>query len=360
MLTFIIFIAVLSFLVIVHELGHFAVAKKYGVKVERFAVGFGPKIAGIKRGETEYALCLVPLGGYVKMAGESRDEEIKGEKWEYLSQPVGKRFNIIIAGPLLNYLLAFLIFGFIFMMGTPTFGTKVGGLMDGYPAKKAGIKVGDKIVAVDGNKVGYWEEMTDIIHKRFNGEIALTVERDNRLIRIRVKTEIKEAENIFGQKTRIALIGIIPSDELLTLKFNPLKAFYEGGRKLFMLTGFTYKALWMMITGGLSPKELSGPIGIYFITGKAAELGFVYLVNIIAVISFNLAIFNILPLPILDGGHIFFLGLEKIRRRPLSRRTEELITQVGLTLIILLAIAVSYNDMAKFKIIEKIGILLKR
>lgn len=360
MLSFLTFIFTLSILIIVHEFGHFMAARRCGVRVERFSIGFGPKILGVRKGKTEYLLCLVPLGGYVKMAGETYDEGLKGEKWEYLSQAVGRRFNIVIAGPLLNYLLAFFIFGLIFTIGAPTLGTQIGGLLEGYPASEAGLMEGDRIVAVDGKPVRYWEELTDIIHKRFDEELTLTIERGKRPVEIRLKTTSKETENIFGQKMRVALIGIKPSDELLRMRFNPIKAFYVGGRKLLILTGFTYKALWMMVTGGMSPKEITGPIGIYVITGKAAQLGFIYLMNIIAFISFNLAIFNLLPLPILDGGHIFFLGLEKFRGRPLSQRTQELITQIGITFIILLVIAVSYNDIIKFGIVDKVKGLLKR
>jgi len=354
LLSFLAFIFVLSVLIVVHEFGHFIVARRSGVRVERFSIGFGPKIAGVKKGETEYVLCLIPLGGYVKMAGESIEDKLTGAKWEFLSQPIGKRFNIVAAGPVLNYILAFFVFGLIFVIGAPTLGTKVGGLLEGYPAEKAGIKVGDLIVAVDGKPVKYWDEMTDIVHKKFDEKILLTVERNNRPREIRLVTRTKEAENIFGQKIRIALMGIEPSEELMTLRYGPVRSFYEGGKKLLILTGFTYKALWLMATGGISPKEVTGPIGIYVLTGKAAQLGFVYLLNILAVISFNLAIFNLLPLPILDGGHIFFLGIEKLRKRPLSPRVQEVITQVGVTFIIFLVLMVSYNDVIKFGVFDKI------
>lgn len=360
MLSFVAFIFVLSVLIIAHEFGHFFMAKRCGVRVERFSVGFGPRIAGIKRGGTEYTLCLIPLGGYVKMAGESYEEERTGEAWEYLSQPVGKRFKIVIAGPLFNYALAFFIFGLIFTIGAPTMSTKVGELMEGYPAEKAGIKVDDRIVAIDGEPVKYWDDLTDIIHKKFNEEVTLTIKRGDRTMETVLTTRTKETENIFGQKVRLALIGIRPSEELLTLRFNPIRAFYEGGKKLLIFTGFTYKALWMMVTGGVSPREITGPIGIYDIVGKAAHMGFIYLIHIIAVISFNLTIFNLLPLPILDGGHIMFLGLEKLRGRPLSTKTQELVSKVGIAFLIFLALAVSFNDVIKIGVFDRIKTLFKR
>lgn len=354
MLSFLAFIVALGILIIAHEYGHFIVAKRSGVKVEKFSIGFGPKIFGVKRGDTEYKVSIIPLGGYVKMAGENYDEEIKGERWEFLSQPPGKRFNIIIAGPLFNYILAFFIFGLIFIIGAPTLSTKVGGVLEDYPAKAVGIRTEDKILSVDGKVVEYWEDLTDIIHKKFDEEITLTLERDSKPFDLVLTPKTKETKNIFGQKIRVALIGITPSDEILTLRLNPLKAFYTGGRKLFLLTGLTYKAIWMMVTGGISPRELTGPIGIYFITGKAAQLGLIYFMHIVAVISLNLAIINLFPLPILDGGHILFLVLEKLRRRPLSQRTQELVTRIGIAFIVFLAIAVSYNDIIKFGVFEKI------
>jgi len=359
-LSFLAFLFVLGILIIAHEFGHFIVAKRCGVRVERFSIGFGPKIFSIKKGDTEYAISIVPLGGYIKMAGENYDDEVKGEKWEYLSQPPGKRLKIVVAGPLFNYLLAFIIFSFIFMIGSPTLSTKVGGLLDGYPAKRANIRVDDKILSIDGKDVQYWEELTSIVHGKIDEELNLVIERNGRIIKTKLKTKTKEAENVFGQKVRIALMGITPSDELLTMRFNPVKSLYMGGKKLISLTGLTYKGLWMMFTGGLSLREVTGPIGIYVITGKAAKLGFIYLINLVAVISFNLAIFNLLPLPILDGGHVFFLGLEKLRKKPLSQRTQELITQIGIGVILLLVLAVSYNDIVKFGVFEKIKALFTK
>lgn len=354
MLSFLAFIFTLGVLIIVHEFGHFFVAKKTGVRVEKFSIGFGPRIFGIKKGETEYTVSLIPLGGYVKMAGETYEDDIKGEKWEFLSQPPGRRFNIVIAGPLLNYLLAFLIFGMIFIIGAPVLSAKIGDVLEDYPAKKSGIKAGDRILTVDGRPVKYWEDLTNILHKKFDRDVALSVERGDRQFDITIRTKTKEAKNIFGQNIKIALIGITPSDEILTLRYNPARAFYEGAKKLMILTGLTYKGLWMIITGAMSPKELSGPIGIYVITGKAAQLGFVYFINILAVISFNLALLNLLPLPILDGGHILFLVIEKLRRKPLSMRTQEIITKLGFAFIVLLMVAVSYNDLMKFKVFGKI------
>jgi regulator of sigma E protease len=345
----------LGILIIVHEFGHLVIAKRCGVKVERFSIGFGPRLWSVKRGGTDYQVSLIPLGGYVKMAGESYEDEIKGERWEFLSQPPGNRLRIVIAGPLLNYALAFIIFTLIFIIGAPALSTTIGELLEGYPAVKAGLRQGDKIVTVDGKPVTYWEDMTSIIHKKFDEDVMLAVERDGKQFMVSLRPQTKEMENIFGQKIRVALIGISPSvDDVLIMRFNPVMAVYHGARRLFMLTGFTYKALWMMATGAMSPKEATGPIGIFFLTSQAAKLGFIALLHFMAVISFNLAIFNLLPLPILDGGHVLFLTIEKIRKKPLSQRAQEAITKVGLAFLLFLVVAVSYNDLIRYGVFEKV------
>jgi len=355
MLSLITFLIVLSVLIVVHEFGHFFVAKKSGVKVERFSIGFGPKIFGFKKGGTEYMVCAIPLGGYVKMAGESVSEGLTGKKWEFLSQPIGKRFNIVVAGSVTNYILAFLIFSFIFMIGNTVAGTKVGELLDGYPAKRVGILKNDKIVAIDGKPIKYWEDLRSIVQKTMDGELTLTIERRNKTIYKKIRPKVQESKNIFGQEIKAGFIGIKPSSEPEVMRFNPPRAFYEGGKKLFRLTGLTYKGLWLIVTGGVSFRDAgTGPIGIYVLTGEVAKYGLMAVIHFIGFISFNLAIFNLLPLPILDGGHIFFLGLEKLRGKALSERAQEMITNIGLTFIILLFIVISYNDIMKFQIIDKV------
>jgi regulator of sigma E protease len=168
-------------------------------------------------------------------------------------------------------------------------------------------------------------------------------------------------ENIFGQKTRVALIGISPSaEDVVIMRYNPVTAAFHAGRRLIMLTGLTYKALWMMATGAMSPKEATGPIGIFFLTSQAAKLGIIALFHFMAVISFNLAIFNLLPLPILDGGHVLFLTIEKIRKKPLSRRAQETITKAGLAFLLFLVVAVSYNDLIRYGVFEKVKNLFIR
>jgi len=356
MLATVSFIAVLSILVIVHEFGHFIVAKKTGVRVEKFSVGFGPEVFGVTKGGTRYSISLIPLGGYVKLAGETGEEELKGESWEYLSRTVGERAKIIFAGPLLNYILAFFIFSFIFVIGYPTLTTKIGQVISDYPGAAAGVKAGDVILEINGQEVNYWEDVTNSIHTNKEPEIDLLVERGGRLVDLKVAPKSQEVKTIFGSKKRVGLIGIMPSEEIVYVRHNVIKSVYMGGKKLVMLTYITYRALWASFTGVIPFKEsITGPVGIFYITGQAARMGIVYLLHIMGILSASLAIFNLLPVPVLDGGHLLFIAIEKVRRKPVSHRVQENITQVGLALIICMMLFVFYNDFMRFGIFEKIA-----
>ena len=349
MLSLISFIIVLSILVIVHEFGHFIVAKKMGVRVEKFSIGFGPEIIGVTKGDTRYSISIIPLGGYVKLAGETTLEGAKGEKWEYLSRTVWERMKIIFAGPLLNYILAFLIFSFVFMAGSPALTSRIGKVMPGYPAESAGLKADDKILNINGKDVIYWEDVTKIVHTSKNMEMKLLVERDGKHATFLVTPKSQDTKTIFGSKKNISIIGIAPSDEVVYVKYGFFKAIYMGAERLWTLTYITCRALWASITGAIPIKEsMTGPIGIFIITGQAAKLGLVYLLQLMGVLSASLAIFNLLPVPVLDGGHILFLGIEKIRRKPVSIKMQENITQVGMALLIVLMLFVFYNDFMRF------------
>jgi len=348
MLSTVIFILVLSVLIVVHEFGHFIMAKRCGVKVESFSLGFGPKIIGITKGDTEYKISAVPLGGYVKLAGETHQDKVTGSEWEFMSKSVWQRFKIVIFGPVLNYILGFLLFSIVFMMGAPTLTNEVGGVLDDFPAKAAGIREGDRIISIDGEDIEYWNELTEIVHKKKEGEIDLILLRGNKEMNLKVKPKIKEYKDIFGKEVKIALMGIKPSAELAFIKYGPLESVKKGFTKIVELTALTFKALWNLIIGRLSLKEsVTGPVGIFMLTTQAARMGLVYLLNIMAVISTSLAIFNVLPIPVLDGGHILFLFIEKMRGRPLSPKVQEIAIQVGLWLLIILMLSVLYFDIIR-------------
>jgi len=339
---------ILGLLIIVHEFGHFIVAKKLGVKVEKFSFGFGKRILSKKKDGTEYSISLIPLGGYVKLAGDSL-EEFKNNPDEYLSKKPFERCQIIFFGPLLNYVLGFLCFWLIFFVGYPTLTTKVGGLVDGFGAKSAGIQIGDKIIAIDGKKVDFWEDLQMAIQdKKAAAKVALSVLRDNKEYTIDVRIKEKRLDDALGQKRSVGLIGITPNGEIIKVKHGLLESFILSITKTLDLTILTYKALWRMITGKLSMREsITGPLGIFYITSKAASIGMIAILHLVAVLSVSLCIFNLLPLPVLDGGHIVLLVIEKIRGRQLGMKAERIITQIGFTLIVSLAVFATYNDLLR-------------
>lgn len=355
------FLIVLSVLVLVHEFGHFIAAKRIGISVEKFSFGFGPKLFSMKRGDTEYLISSIPLGGYIKMAGDEPGESLTGKKIEFLSRSIGERFLVIFAGPLLNYILAFLIFSVIFMFGNPTLTTEVGSLLKDYPAEKSGLVAGDKVIKADGKDVKYWEDMTEIIHKHLDGPIKLTIDKNGNISEVEIQPVIRDVKDIFGKHTKIALLGIAPSQKIESVRYGFFESFSKGYRKVIDLTAITYKAIWSIVTGRLSMKEsMTGPIGIFMIAGKAAQMGLIYLFHLMAMLSASLAIFNLLPLPVLDGGHILFLFVEKLRGRPLSVKVQENIANVGVGLLILLTVFIFYNDIIKFGVFDNIMKLFKK
>jgi len=361
LLSLIAFLAVLSVLVLIHEFGHFIVAKRIGVRIERFSFGFGPKLFSVKKGDTEYIVSAIPVGGYVKFAGDEPTEKLQNKPWEFPARSIFERFRIIFAGPLLNYILAFLIFSAIFMVGSPVMTTEIGAMLKDYPAQKAGLIVGDKVIAVDGRSVKYWEEMTDMIHKHAEGPIRFSIERNGKLYDKEIQPIVRKGKDVFGNEVRLALVGVAPSPQRIEkVRYGFFKSLYMGFNKLTELTVLTYKALWYLIIGRLSFKEsMTGPIGIFMITAQAASLGLIYLLQFTAILSASLAIFNLLPIPALDGGHILFLIVEKVRGKPLSMKAQEFIANVGLWLLILLMLFLVYNDISKFGILDKAAKLFK-
>ncbi len=344
----IVFLIILSILIFVHELGHFLAAKRLGIRVEKFALGFGPKLLSRKVGDTEYLLCAIPFGGFIKMAGDNA-HEASGAKDEFLSRPPGERAQVVFAGPAFNYVLAFLSLWCVFYFGYPRLTTTVGELVDGMPAQKAGLQVDDRIVAVDGEDVPYWKDLTKRIHAAQGEDLTFAIERGSERFELVMTPEAREVETLWGQKVEVGLIGIRPSEDIVLVRYGFFESFWRGGKSLLSLTGRTFTAIYYIIAGTLSFKEsVTGPLGIFFITSNAAKIGISAVIHVVGILSMSLAVFNVLPLPILDGGHIFLAGLEKLRRRPLARRTEDIINNVGLSFLIILALFIFFNDIIRY------------
>ena len=344
-------VLVLGVLIFVHELGHFLVAKRAGVSVLKFSLGFGPKIAGFTRGGTEYLLSAIPLGGYVKMLGEDPKEEVADLERSFSAKPIGWRSLIILAGPGSNFLLAIAIFWVVFMVGVPTLTTKVGEVMEGFPAREAGLLRGDRIVAIEGQPIEKWEELAKQIHQSPGRPVRLTVEREGQRFDLAVAPKATKQKNLFGEEQEIGLLGIAPAEEFLTERTNPITAFGRAVYKTYDLSLLILITFGKLLQGVVPAKTIGGPLLVAQMAGEQASLGVLNLLVFTALLSINLAILNLLPIPILDGGHLFFALIEAARGKPVSLKKREMAQQVGLVLLVALMIFAFYNDI--FRLLGK-------
>jgi len=344
-------VVVLGVLIFVHELGHFLVAKRAGVSVLKFSLGFGPKIAGFERGGTEYLISAIPLGGYVKMLGEDPKEEVADRERSFSARPVAWRSAIILAGPGANFLLAIIIFWVVFMVGVPTLATKVGEVMDRFPAQDAGILKGDRIVAIEGRPIEKWDDLAKQIHQSPGRPVRLTVDREGRRFDLTVAPKVTKQKNLFGEEQEIGLLGIAPAEEFLTERTDPIRAFGKAVYKTYDLSLLVVLTFVKLIQGVVPAKTIGGPLLVAQMAGEQARLGVLNLLFFTALLSINLGILNLLPVPILDGGHLFFSLIEAVRGRPISLKKREMAHQVGLVLLVALMIFAFYNDI--FRLLGK-------
>lgn len=345
-------VILLGVLIFVHELGHFLVAKRSGVGVLKFSLGFGPRIIGRKIGETEYLLSLIPLGGYVKLLGESPGDELtqEEEKRSFLKQSVGKRIGIVVAGPFFNLLLAITIFTLVYMIGVPVMTSEIGGLQPKSAAIEAGIEVGDRVTSVDGRVVNKWDELAEIISQSQGRPLRITVQRKDRPVEMTVTPRVMKGRNLFGEEVDAFKIGISPSPRTVVERLNPFAAVGAGLRQTWVVSKLTVISIVKMFQGIVSPKSLGGPIMIAQIAGAQVQEGIVPFVMFMALLSINLAILNLLPIPVLDGGHLLFYGIELVIGREVNLRWREMAQQVGFVLLILLMIFVFMMDIDRLDI----------
>jgi len=344
------FIVVLGVLIFFHELGHFLIAKLCNVKVLKFSLGFGPKVMGKKMGETEYIISAFPLGGYVKMLGEENDEETIPEESHrsFSKQPVVARIAIAAAGPIFNFILAFILFSGIFLIsGYPIMIPEVGQVRPDSPADKSRIVKGDIIEYIDGKKINKWGDIKKFIEKSPHKDLHMEIIRGNKRISTIVSPKEEIIKNIFGEEIKSPLIGIVASGNIKELQVGPFQALVEGGKKTWELTELTVLTVVKLFQGVIPLKTLGGPIMIGQLTGDIARENLSYLLPFMAVISINLAILNLLPVPVLDGGLILLFLIEIVIRRPLSIKKREMAQKIGLFLLILLMVIVFYNDLVR-------------
>ncbi len=339
---------ILGALIFVHELGHFAAAKLFGVGVRRFSLGFGPRLLARQVGETEYCLSAVPLGGYVKMVGEVPGEELDPAEAprSFTTKSLGRRFAIVLAGPLFNLLFALVVFCLVFAVhGLPVLSPRIDEVKAGFPAAQAGLKHGDVIVAIGGRQVERWEQLAEVIRANPGRAIPVSVEREGKLIRVSVTPEIREVENVFGEKESGPVIGI--TGQISVRKVGPLEAVGYAAAQTYAVIELTVLGIIKLIERVVPAKSLGGPILIAQIAGQTAQRGLLSVLFFAASLSINLGVINLLPIPVLDGGHLLFFGFEGVMGRPVSMRKREVAQQVGLFVLILLIIFVFYNDISR-------------
>ncbi len=351
LITIVSFVLVLGVLILVHELGHFIVAKRCGVTVLRFSLGFGPRIAGFTRGTTEYRLALFPVGGYVKMLGEDEEEELPPDvdpKTSFAQASVFKRLAIVFAGPFSNLIFAIVVFTLIFAFsGLHDYAPMVGSVNAGSPAQKAGLKSGDTIVSINGKPIKTWEQLSDSIGADGTKPLNLIVKRGKSDIPVTVTPKISKEKDLFGQAVKRPLIGITRGDRFIVTHVSAPKAFYYALTNTYGYSMLFFKAVVKIIERVIPLKTLGGPILIAQMAGQQAKRGFIDLLNFMAIISVQLAVLNLLPIPVLDGGHIFFFLVEAIMGRPLSLSKIEFAQKIGLMVLVALMVVVSYNDIMR-------------
>ena len=352
MISLLIFIIVLSVLIVVHEWGHFIAARKLGICVETFSIGFGPKLFSKNIGGTDFVVSAIPLGGYVKLLGDDRSE-CKGLAEEFYSHSVWHRAVVIAMGPIVNFVFAYLCFVFLFSVtGYPIFDNHVGEVMPGYPAYSAGFRAGDRVVRIDDRNIVKWVDLQVAVSESEGRPLDFVVERDGRDMTIQDVVPTFESFGVEGETERVPVVGLKP----VLQKYGIGKSLVSAAKELWSVVAMTSEALYKVVTGAESAKDkLAGPIRIFDVVRDAAKMGFAYLVFIVAVISTSLGFFNLFPIPILDGGHLFFLCIEGVRRRPLPIKVEERCMQVGLSLLMCLMAFVLYNDIVQVGWADKVA-----
>ena len=434
------FLFVLGVLVFVHELGHFLVARLHGVRCLTFSLGFGPKLLQTKRGDTVYCISAIPLGGYVKMAGagEGPDDKPEGKDDEFLSKTRWQRFQILIAGPAMNIILAVMLTTVVLYQGAPVPAYLdqppiVGTVTEGSAAAMSGIQPGDRILSVAGREVDTWEEMEFAVAPRADREVDIVLRRDNGVRTVQVTPDAQTTWNLgdlgvvpdespqvvsmssttssAAQEAGILVFDVIEAVEgrevtmeslveainaspnsPLTLRIRrdgvrqdivvtpqlvggvgligvalnafevrifepgPFEAFTMSLEQNYATSGQLFQTLWGLLTRDTSPSQLAGPVGILQLSGQAVQVGWVVFFGFMSMLSLNLGILNLLPIPILDGGHIFIMAMEGISRRDFSVRLKERIAMAGAVLLLTLIVTVTYNDLTRFEWIERLMI----
>lgn len=352
------FILVIGPLVFVHEMGHFLVARWFGVKVDAFSIGFGREMIGwTDRLGTRWKIGWLPLGGYVRFAGDMNGASVEDAQWRNLppderarvfhAKPLGQRALIVLAGPIANLIAAVLILaGFAFAYGEPTRPPVIAAVMQDSPAARAGLAPGDRIVEVNGRTISIFQDIYPLVQDRPGMTLNIVYRRSGQERTALMTPSIVVSKDRFGNEYRIGRIGIVPVAEEMVRGLNFGQSLVSGVERTGAIIDRMATGIWQVITGRRSVAELGGPIKIAKVSGEAAELGWQPFLYLAALISINLGFINLLPVPMLDGGHLTFYAVEAVQRRPVSPRTMEIAFRSGMYALLALMLFVTLNDLA--------------
>ena len=358
------FVCAIGPLVFIHELGHYLVGRLFGVGAETFSIGFGREIAGwTDKSGTRWKVGWLPLGGYVRFVGDEHhagegEAPVSHAPNSFAGKPVWQRFLIVLAGPMSNFVLAIAIFaGFFAAFGMPRTPNVVMGVQPGSAAAVAGLQKGDRIEAVHGQETATFEDVQRIVALRPGEQVTIRIGRDGQTTLLRTRLGVHEEQDRFGQKYRIGLLGVYAAGRELQ-PVPALELIPQATRYTWVLTATTFEGLVQIVTGRRSAEELGGPLKMAQVAGQQASLGPFQFVQLLALFSINLGFINLLPVPVLDGGHLLFYTVEAVRRRPVSVKAQEWAFRGGLALLLALLLFTTVNDLGSFGVWERLGRLI--
>ncbi|GFK92885.1 Metalloprotease MmpA [Fundidesulfovibrio magnetotacticus] len=346
------FVVVIGVLIFIHELGHFLLARFFGMGVRVFSLGFGPKLLAFRAGQTEYRVCAVPLGGYVQLVAQDSEDDDTTEGFPpdtwFVRRPSWQRMLVVAAGPLFNLVLAWALYaGLYYANGRFETPASVGEVVQAGAAERAGIKQGDVVTAVDGAPILYFRELREKVEQSGGKPLRLDVKRGQEQLAFTVTPDLRPQKNLFGEDVSKPLLGVTSTKESVNIPMGAASALREGLAQTWEITAVTGQIFWKLVAGVVPVSTIGGPIMIAELVGKQSEQGLAHLVSLTAMISVNLAILNLLPIPVLDGGHILFFALETVLRRPVPERLRAMTTKAGFVLLMGLMLMATANDILR-------------